>query len=139
MNYLVDTSAYSWAARGHRDIVECMRSAERLYLTPVVRAELLNGFSLGSKKSKNLEQFASFCRSRRVKMLPVVDTTSDYYSLIWLSLKCKGQPIPTNDVWIAASAMQHGLTVLTTDAHFSLITEIRVCWIDVSKVDRVNE
>ena len=129
VKYLVDTSAYSLAARGEPKTAEIFRSAPRLFLTPVVRAELLNGFRLGSKTAQNVAQFAKFCRSSRVEMLSIDEATSDFYSAISLSLRAKGKPIPTNDIWIAASAMQFGLSVVTADAHFCLVDQITVCLI----------
>jgi len=47
--------------------------------------------------------------------------TSDYYSEIINNLKKAGTPVPTNDIWIAAVAFQHGLKLFTKDAHFSFV------------------
>jgi predicted nucleic acid-binding protein len=54
------------------------------------------------------------------------EDTADRYALIVDSLRSAGTPIPTNDIWIAASAMQHGLGVLTTDDHFGRVRQIAV-------------
>jgi predicted nucleic acid-binding protein len=54
--------------------------------------------------------------------------TSERYAVILDSLRSGGIPIPTNDVWIAASAMQHGLRVATTDRHFRKVSQILVEW-----------
>ena len=54
------------------------------------------------------------------------DETAERYAVILNGLWTAGTPIPTNDIWIAASAMQYGLTVVTTDAHFLKIPQILV-------------
>ncbi|MFN2359302.1 MAG: PIN domain-containing protein [Desulfotignum sp.] len=56
-----------------------------------------------------------------VVLYPVDITTADYYAEILSSLKKAGTPIPTNDIWIAAAAFQHGLKLFTKDAHFSYV------------------
>lgn len=50
----------------------------------------------------------------------------DFFSLIFNQLKTQGTPIPTNDIWIAASAMRHGLTLATFDNHFSKIAGLNL-------------
>jgi tRNA(fMet)-specific endonuclease VapC len=54
-------------------------------------------------------------------VISVDDETAEYYAKVFCDLKKKGQPIPTNDMWIAASAMQHGLWLLSGDEHFRII------------------
>ena len=54
-------------------------------------------------------------------MLVVDDNTAEFYASAWKKLRDKGRPIPTNDIWVAASAMQHGLALATLDGHFAAI------------------
>ena len=56
-----------------------------------------------------------------VTLLSPNQYTAQIYGDIRLSLALKGQPIPENDLWIAATARQYGMTVLTSDAHFERI------------------
>jgi len=60
-----------------------------------------------------------------VDVLPVTAKTADSYALVYAGLRRKGQPIPTNDLWIAASALELGAALLTRDAHFSQIDGLR--------------
>ena len=62
-----------------------------------------------------------FLDSPRVELIAIDDDTADYYAKIFCDLKSRGQPIPTNDLWIASSAMQHGLALYTLDVHFQKI------------------
>lgn len=56
----------------------------------------------------------------------VTDTTADFYATIYANLRRKGRPIPTNDMWIAASTMEHGAILITRDQHFAHIENLRV-------------
>jgi len=62
----------------------------------------------------------------RVRVIPLEEDTAERYAVIWERLRAAGTPIPTNDVWIAASAMQHGLAVLTTDHHYQNVVQVLV-------------
>lgn len=52
------------------------------------------------------------------------EETAARYAVIFDSLRRVGTPIPTNDIWIAAGAMQYGSVLLTTDPHFNAVTQI---------------
>ncbi len=123
---LVDTSAYSAFFRGDAQAKEAISTSEELYLNPVVIGELLSGFSRGHRRLKNEKELEEFLAAPRVSILQIDEETSLRYAAILTGLWRVGTPIPTNDIWIAASAMQHGLEVLTADAHFSKVAQIVV-------------
>jgi len=50
--------------------------------------------------------------------------TAEKYAIIKTSLLSKGKPIPENDIWIAATAMQYNLLLYTMDSHFREIQTI---------------
>jgi tRNA(fMet)-specific endonuclease VapC len=120
----MDTSAYSAFFRGHAEVVLAVQRAQRLYLSAVVLGELLAGFRKGSREEKNRTELRQFLSSRRVAVLELDEETSERYALIADGLWKAGTPIPTNDLWIASSAMQHGLTVLTTDDDYFRVPQI---------------
>lgn len=124
--YVVDTSAYSAFFRGDPRLVSRIQTADFLALTPVVLGELIAGFRNGNQYEKNRTWLAKFLASSRVTILDVDRETAERYSEIQAYLKGKGQPIPTNDIWIAASAMQHGFGVVTTDPHFERVPQLSV-------------
>jgi predicted nucleic acid-binding protein len=64
-------------------------------------------------------------QSPRVRVVACAATTADNYALVYAALRRKGRPVPTNDLWIAASALEHGAALLTLDAHFSEIDGLR--------------
>jgi len=122
---LLDTNAYTAFMLGATEVVDVVAYADRLYLNSIVLGELLGGFAAGTREPKNRAELARFLDSPRVEVLPITTDTADSYALIYAGLRRKGHPIPTNDLWIAASAMEHGAALLTRDAHFSHIDGLR--------------
>ncbi len=121
---LLDTSALSAFFRGHAGIVEATRAADRIAVSPIVLGELGTGFRGGGRLERNRELLSKFLQSPRVRTLNLDAETAERYAQIYDSLRRAGTPIPTNDIWIAASAMQFGLLLVTTDGHFERVVQI---------------
>ena len=121
---LLDTSAYSALMRGDARVLEALREADEVCVTPVILGELRAGFMGGGKRKANEAALREFLGSPRARVIPLDEGTSERYAVILHALRQAGTPIPANDLWIAASAMQHGLKVLTTDAHFVKVQQI---------------
>ena len=134
---LSDTSAYSAFMRGHSDIKMALQRAAEIFLSPIVLGELHAGFRQGSRREQNERRLALFMESPRVKILAVADETAQRYAEIINFLWKAGTPIPTHDIWVAASAMEHGLQVLTTDAHFTRLPQILVEFYEPNRRSRV--
>ena len=122
--YLLDTSAYSAFKRGHKQVVGVCRYAEKIVLPCVVLGELYAGFRLGGRESLNRRELAIFMRSPRVSTVEVDEATAERYAAIRTFLREAGTPVSANDMWIAACAMQWGLTLATADHHFSSVSEL---------------
>ena len=123
---LADTSAYSAFLRGHSAVGAALRGADEIRVTPVVLGELLAGFRRGNRRRANESDLRRFLASPRVGIVGIDEETAEAYATIVTFLRANGAMLPTNDLWIAASAMQHGLAVLTTDADFLRIPQILV-------------
>lgn len=123
---LVDTSAYSAHLRDHPEVKQRIRQASEVCLSVVSIGELRAGFAGGSRRKKNEELLRRFLASPRSRVLGVDEETADRYAAIHEYLRRQGTPIPTNDVWIAATAFQQGLRVLTLDEHFLRAPQIIV-------------
>jgi tRNA(fMet)-specific endonuclease VapC len=121
---LIDTSAYSAFLRGDSEMKRIVQQADEIFLNPVVLGELLAGFMMGKNEKKNRAILQDFLSSPRVKIIEMDEETSERYAAIVNYLRAKGNPLPTNDLWIAASAMQHGLKILTMDKHYIEIPQI---------------
>jgi len=120
----MDTSAYAAFLRGSPEVKEAVQQADEIVFNPVVLGELIAGFSIGRDEKRNRAILNEFLSSPRVIIADIDEETSERYAVIVKSLRMKGKPIPTNDLWIAASAMQHGLKVLTTDKHYLEVPQI---------------
>jgi predicted nucleic acid-binding protein len=123
---LLDTSAYSAFMRGHEDIRTILQEVEQITFTPVVLGELYAGFARGRHRRKNQRELRVFLSSPRVHVVGIDDETAERYAIILNGLRFAGTPIPTNDVWIAASAMQHGVAIVTTDEHYEKVAQVMV-------------
>ena len=83
--------------------------------------ELLFGFRHGSRYDANAKRFEDSLANPWVTFLPVTLVTADRFSRISAVLRSKGRPLPTNDIWIAAHAMESGADLLSFDGHFAAI------------------
>ncbi len=118
---LLDTNAYSQLKRGQAGVATIMRKATRVLLSAVVAGELLYGFRRGTRFERNWRDLESFLENPFVAFLPVTLETADRFSRIASGLRAKGTPIPTNDIWIAAHAMEAGATLVSEDRHFEQV------------------
>jgi len=115
---MIDTNAYSAFKRADSAIVQVVQYAEVVAMSPVVIGELLFGFDGGTHAKQNRDELHKFLEVPRVQLYPITSDTAHYYSQIFHVLRRKGKPIPTNDIWIAAQALEHGCVVCTYDKHF---------------------
>ena len=118
---LIDTNVYAAFKRNHPAVVDELQRATEVAVCPVVLGELLGGFAFGSRERENLRELDEFMAAPRVRLLSMTDRTSVFFAKIYGALRRKACPIPANDLWIAASAMEHGLALLSFDRHFGEI------------------
>jgi tRNA(fMet)-specific endonuclease VapC len=83
-------------------------------------------FIKGGRRRRNQEELNRFLSLPRVNVVDVTEETAERYGIILNSLWKAGTPIPTNDIWIAASAMEQGLQILTTDAQYQKVGQVMV-------------
>lgn len=128
---LLDTNAYSKYLRGDPRILDALAVAGLVYMSVFVLGELFSGFRSGSKEKANRQILEAFLAKPVVRVLDATRETADYFGLIKPSLKRAGQPIPLNDVWIAAHALETGSVLVTFDAHFAVVPGLRI-WQELS-------
>ncbi|HEV8639359.1 MAG TPA: type II toxin-antitoxin system VapC family toxin [Chloroflexota bacterium] len=131
MRLLLDTSGYSAFKRGQTEVVELLRAATFIAFNAIVLGELLSGFAAGSREERNRRELRELLSADRVHLLTMGSETAERFALIHRQLRQAGTPIPTHDLWIAASAMEHGLRVVTTDGHFRLVPMLPVEYVAV--------
>lgn len=123
---ILDTSAISGFFKGNEGIKERMDAVDELFVNPIIIGELIAGFMIGDNEQNNRGILIEFLSSPRVDIIDIDEGTGERYGAIVDSLRRSGTPIPTNDIWIASSAMQHGLKLLTTDKHYLKVPQILV-------------
>jgi predicted nucleic acid-binding protein len=123
---LIDTNGYVAFKKGDKDALQIIRKAAIIGFSVIVLGELLAGFSAGNKESTNREELRMFLDSPRVVLLNASETTSEFYAKVFSDLKQKGKPIPTNDLWIAATALENGYAIFTHDHHFKEINGLLI-------------
>ena len=133
MRILLDSNAYSHLKRGHRPIAELVRGSAAILVPLVVIGELLYGFRNGSRLERNVHELHAFLDNARVSVPPMSLTTADRYARIAAALRAKGRPIPSNDIWIAAHALETGADLVSYDRHFGEVDGL--AWIPVSADD----
>lgn len=126
MRLVLDTNAYGLCETGNEGALSFLEKAEALFLPVIVYGELYYGFRHGARLEENLKRLDQFVAEFGVQLLEVDREVARRFGDIYASLRKRGRPIPTNDIWIAASSMSAGGTLLTTDRHFLEIPEIRV-------------
>ena len=125
MKLVLDTNIYSDYAEGLPETVNFLAThSKHLYLPSVVIGELNFGFMKGSRRQFNEKKLKQFINRLRVEIINVDADVARKYAIVFLSLHKKGTKIPINDVWIAASCMEIGGTLLTRDRHFEVVEQI---------------
>jgi tRNA(fMet)-specific endonuclease VapC len=122
--FCVDTSAYSNFRRGNEELAGLLDRAEMVGMPAVALGELRTGFLLGGRRQSNESALDTFLANPVVQVLTVDAETSRHYAEIVVELRKAGTPVPTNDIWIAATAARHGASVLTCDEHFQHIGRV---------------
>jgi tRNA(fMet)-specific endonuclease VapC len=123
---LLDTNAYSYYLRGNQDVLKILGDADVVYMSIFVLCELFTGFKGGDKEQQNKENIYLFLRKPLVNVLDATIETAEIFGLIKNNLKIKGIPIPINDIWVAAHAIETGSILITYDDHFKNIENIRL-------------
>ena len=120
----LDTNRYVDFARGEPDVVDVLETAEEILLPVIVLAELRAGFAVGSRGRANEGSLRRFLQRPGVDVLAPDEQTTHHYAEVFRQLRQQGTPIPTNDMWIAALALQHGLVLYARDAHFDHLPQL---------------
>ena len=120
---ILDTNALSAWAEGVPSVRDPLRSAVRLIVPSVVLGE----YFFGIRQSRHRSRYEDWLRRflPLAEIAAVTSATASAYADVRLGLKRSGNPIPPNDMWIAALARQHALPVLSNDAHFDAVADIR--------------
>lgn len=121
--YLLDTNAAVALLNGDAAINIVLSQAE-MFIPSISVGELYYGAEKSVRVRENVQRVEVFVNQRDILVCDI--ETARWYGRIFQALRSKGRPIPQNDVWIAAIALQHHLTLLTRDAHFNEVDNLPV-------------
>lgn len=119
---LLDTNAVIALFAGEPAVVETIANKTAVFLCVPVLGELRYGVLASARVEQNLARLDDFAKA--VAVLPCDKECAVFYSAVKFGLRKKGRPIPENDVWIAAIARQHRLSLISRDAHFQEVDEL---------------
>jgi len=121
MKCCIDTCAYSRLMLGDSGLQTCMEEADILIVPVIVLGELHAGFKAGDRVAVNERRLRDFLELPGVRITEVSWDIAQRYAILVNDLRRRGAPIPTNDIWIAATALEYGARLITCDAHFKNI------------------
>jgi tRNA(fMet)-specific endonuclease VapC len=120
---ILDTNALSAFIDGHPAIAARLAAEAQAAIPVIVLGEFRYGIS-GSRYRARYEQWLAD-HLPAFQILSITEPTAVAYARVRVSLKKAGRPIPANDVWIAALALQHRLRILSRDEHFDAVPGVR--------------
>jgi len=123
---LLDTNAYISYLGGDEKVLDFLASADVVYISVFVAGELYAGFRGGTRYRQNKSLFERFLLKVTVEFLNATETTADIFGQLKDTLKRAGTPLPINDIWIAAHAIETGSVLITYDAHFAKLPGLRL-------------
>jgi predicted nucleic acid-binding protein len=124
MRVALDTNRYRDLVDGVEGVRAILEQADTVYVPFVVVAELRAGFAVGTKGRANERVLQRFLAKAGVETLYADESTTRAYAALYRQLRAQGTPVPTNDLWIAALAVQHDLALLTRDEHFANLPQL---------------
>ena len=119
---ILDTNALSAFVDGDVGVGEILARQARAAIPVIVLGE----FRYGVAQSRRQSAYETWLDSHlpHFEILAVTEETALAYAALRVALKRSGRPIPANDAWIAALALQHRLPVLSRDQHFDVVPEL---------------
>jgi tRNA(fMet)-specific endonuclease VapC len=124
---VIDTNVLIECFQNNQSISEAISQYDRILICPAVLGEFKAGIDVNTRRGKKVKALLDeFLDDPAVAIVPCTDETADYYARIFRTLKDNGTPLPTNDIWIAAAALEHGAAVLSSDVHFSHVPMLKL-------------
>jgi predicted nucleic acid-binding protein len=131
MKYLLDTDHWSYLQRGHPAVtgrVSQLSRESQLYMSVITQGEMLSGVVVVVNEihRERLQRLYERTLEQAAGVLPITEAVAAHYAEILAYLRRSGRPIPTNDIWIAASALVYDMILVSADRHFRFIDGLTV-------------
>jgi tRNA(fMet)-specific endonuclease VapC len=127
MKLIVDTSAYSTFNRGTDNRLRQWFNSEHTLVIPmVVIGELRAGFAVGARQAENEQLMQHFLGTPNVNIATITNRTTEHFATLYAAQRKKGQVIGVGDLWIAATALELDMPLLTLDSDFTRIESLEL-------------
>jgi tRNA(fMet)-specific endonuclease VapC len=120
----LDTNRLTDLFQGDTALGEWLGTCDEVWIPLVVLAEIKAGFYCGSRQNRNEILLQKLLARNTVGVLLPSRETAEHYARLFVQLKRAGAPVPDNDLWIAALALEHDLLLITRDQHFERIPQL---------------
>ena len=118
MRILIDSNRFIDFCSGEPEVVDAFEQAALLVVPFIVLAEIRLGAQSIKRGDAQARVLGELLQQPGVRVAHSSDTTTHHYATLYARLKKAGTPIPTNDIWIAALAVEHSLALYSRYAHF---------------------
>jgi tRNA(fMet)-specific endonuclease VapC len=123
--YLLDTNVLVDAFKARLDIPTTIQRSEAVFVSEIVLGEFKAGLNNSASGRKQREALDAFLRLPNVVEITLTPATTDLYAKVFRSLREAGRPIPVNDIWLAAQALEHGAVLVSRDRHFGAVANLQ--------------
>jgi predicted nucleic acid-binding protein len=120
----LDTNRLTDLFQGDVALAERLGRCEEVWIPLMVLAEIKAGFYGGTRGRRNEVLLQELLAKETVDVLLPGRETAEHYARLFVQLKSAGAPVPDNDLWIAALALEHDLLLITRDRHFERIPQL---------------
>ena len=128
---LLDTNILIALLAEEPAVVRGVEEAEAVHVPAIALGELYYGARKSGRAAANVDRVAKLAAASSV--LACDAATAAIYGEIKAALRAKGTPIPENDLWIAALAKQHNVTLASRDEHFDVVPGlVRQAWTEAT-------
>ena len=124
MRVALDTNRLTDLFKGDVALAEWLGTCEEVWIPLFVLAEIKAGFYGGTEQHRNEILLHNLLAKSTVDVLMPGRETAEHYARLFVQLKRAGTPVPDNDLWIAALALEHDLLLVTRDRHFRSIPQL---------------
>ena len=124
MRVALDTNRLTDLFQGDAELAEFLATCDEVWIPLIVLAEIKAGFYGGTQQHRNEVLLRKFMAKPTVGMLLPGRETAEQYARLFVQLKRAGTPVPDNDLWIAALALENDLALITRDRHFDNIPQL---------------
>lgn len=124
MRVALDTNRLTDLFAGDTELANRVEACDEVWIPLIVLGEIKAGFYGGGQRQRNEAVLQRLLAKKTIQVLLPSRETAEHYAQLYAQLKRTGTPVPDNDMWIAALALEHDLVLITRDRHFAKIPQL---------------